>query len=312
MKEDCIECSPFLIFENSICVTECSIGYYFNITLNKCDICYLSCLSCFGESSINCLECNNLLGYFLNLGTCQLILCNEGEFYNYNGIIGECALCHPLCKTCSGLLSSNCRSCFPGKMLTSGACLTCEEVDQKLVTTKDEKRRTIYCSEKCGDGFNMGIKACDDGNIINGDGCDVECKIEEGYLCAGGTLTSPDICRDIIRPTFKLLLVDPLTHRLLAQFDKPVRRNLSTVDFKDAINIEIEGPLNNYSFDFNVTNYLTSQISPFIQNLIANSAANETDSENIFFTQLSINLHLFCSLIGEEVIYIYILLIITI
>lgn len=40
---------------------------------------------------------------------------------------------------------------------------------------------------------------CDDGNLLNGDGCNSECEIEDGFEChkqAGG----PDVCRDIIPP----------------------------------------------------------------------------------------------------------------
>lgn len=45
----------------------------------------------------------------------------------------------------------------------------------------------------------MGILECDDGNLIDGDGCDSYCRIEEGYECHrenGGT----DVCRDVIAP----------------------------------------------------------------------------------------------------------------
>lgn len=48
--------------------------------------------------------------------------------------------------------------------------------------------------EDCGDGLNMGINECDDGNLINGDGCSSECRIEAGFECekqANGT----DKCR---------------------------------------------------------------------------------------------------------------------
>lgn len=60
------------------------------------------------------------------------------------------------------------------------------------------------CDEVCGDGFNMGIKACDDGNTESGgilftltilDGCSAKCTIETGANCTGGSLTSPDICK---------------------------------------------------------------------------------------------------------------------
>lgn len=39
------------------------------------------------------------------------------------------------------------------------------------------------CSEICGDGFNFGINECDDGNVINGDGCNSECVVEDRWKC---------------------------------------------------------------------------------------------------------------------------------
>jgi cysteine-rich repeat protein len=37
---------------------------------------------------------------------------------------------------------------------------------------------------------------CDDGNQINGDGCDVCCNREIGWACTGGSLTSDDTCTE--------------------------------------------------------------------------------------------------------------------
>ena len=61
------------------------------------------------------------------------------------------------------------------------------------------------CDEVCGDGFNMGIKSCDDGNTASGgkifqiiyslDGCSSKCTIETGANCTGGSPTSADVCK---------------------------------------------------------------------------------------------------------------------
>ena len=43
------------------------------------------------------------------------------------------------------------------------------------------------CMEKCGKGFRLSsIIQCDDGNLINGDGCNSDCKIEKDWKCKGG------------------------------------------------------------------------------------------------------------------------------
>ncbi|CAI2361589.1 unnamed protein product [Moneuplotes crassus] len=43
-----------------------------------------------------------------------------------------------------------------------------------------------FCADTCGDGIIQVPQTleCDDGNIINGDGCNSNCKIETGYVCS--------------------------------------------------------------------------------------------------------------------------------
>ena len=43
----------------------------------------------------------------------------------------------------------------------------------------------------CGNGILEATELCDDGNRVNGDGCDDNCRIEKDYVC---TLTSPSVC----------------------------------------------------------------------------------------------------------------------
>ena len=54
-----------------------------------------------------------------------------------------------------------------------------------------------HCWEVCGDGMNAGGLACDDNNLVDGDGCSKTCTIEVGYNCTGGSLVLPDTCREI-------------------------------------------------------------------------------------------------------------------
>ena len=52
------------------------------------------------------------------------------------------------------------------------------------------------CRISCGDGVRVPGEECDDGNIVNNDGCTNECMIEPGYICRGGNTTylSADRC----------------------------------------------------------------------------------------------------------------------
>jgi fibro-slime domain-containing protein len=63
------------------------------------------------------------------------------------------------------------------------------------------------CSSNCGDGLILPTDVdedCDDGNRKNGDGCDSNCKVEDGYDCAistdplPNTVTIPFVFRDFV------------------------------------------------------------------------------------------------------------------
>jgi cysteine-rich repeat protein len=41
--------------------------------------------------------------------------------------------------------------------------------------------------ELCGDGRKVGLEACDDGNIKDGDGCSHKCELETGWSCDSGS-----------------------------------------------------------------------------------------------------------------------------
>ena len=53
------------------------------------------------------------------------------------------------------------------------------------------------CYEICGDGKDFGYYECDDGNLVNGDGCDDTCTIEPGFECYDGTSINKDTCYEI-------------------------------------------------------------------------------------------------------------------
>jgi len=53
---------------------------------------------------------------------------------------------------------------------------------------------------RCGDETVDPGEQCDDGNTANGDGCSSECKVEDGFVCTGGDIETPDACRNVISP----------------------------------------------------------------------------------------------------------------
>lgn len=73
--------------------------------------------------------------------------------------------------------------------------------------------------EICGDGKNMGENECDDGNLIDGDGCSSSCRIETGYTCYK-VENSSDVCLDTVGPIAYLSLKNK--NLLLISFNEPV------------------------------------------------------------------------------------------
>ena len=285
---------PPLVFEESLCISECSAGYCLDERKERCITCDISCSTCFGRRSNNCLTCNIEESMFLIGSSCIQIKCVEGEYFDSEELI--CKGCNGRCKGCIGGESTDCVGCAEGKQLNRGECVKCEEANPKLITLN--LQRGTYCSEICGDGYNMDILQCDDGNQIDGDGCDQYCRVEEGYLCNSGSSTSPDICSPTTSPTFTLNLISSINNNLLIQFDRPLITK--DIQIKDLIQLRITGPLSNYSFDYNATKYLVkSQISQHTLNLLKNSPHTITP----FFNQIIIRLQLYCSLTGSEEVY---------
>ena len=43
----------------------------------------------------------------------------------------------------------------------------------------------------------MDAEFCDDGNTVNGDGCDSTCYLEVGFECSGGNHYTRDFCSEV-------------------------------------------------------------------------------------------------------------------
>jgi len=67
-------------------------------------------------------------------------------------------------------------------------------------TGGEERSSADTCSATCGDGVRSHYaEECDDGNLVDGDGCSSGCEVEEGWTCVGGwceTGTCSPVCGD--------------------------------------------------------------------------------------------------------------------
>ena len=209
------------------------------MSINTCLSCHASCLTCNGPTQNNCTSCS--VGQSLSESICVVIICNRGEYYNKKR--RACDKCNILCKECNNS-PKECIDCPEGRALNIDKCVECSEADPRLAAPQEIGPRGM-CGEVCGDGFNMGINQCDDGNTVSGDGCDNKCNVETGFRCAGGGFTASDYCRYIISPTFSLSWGGNLT--LILIFDHPLHI-LNGALIQNIVSLLIQGPKEEYIF----------------------------------------------------------------
>uniref|UniRef100_A0AAR2IV67 P/Homo B domain-containing protein n=1 Tax=Pygocentrus nattereri TaxID=42514 RepID=A0AAR2IV67_PYGNA len=121
----CLSCGPKMKLDanNHMCVAMCPDGYYSDQDTRECVKCYVTCATCQGHHSTNCLTCK--AGHF-RLGNSCVENCPP-SFYG-NTTNGTCEVCDPSCAECSGSGNSHCLGCRDGYFLLAqkGICLhTC-------------------------------------------------------------------------------------------------------------------------------------------------------------------------------------------
>eukprot|EP00826_Nyctotherus_ovalis_P013548 TRINITY_DN13688_c0_g1_i2.p1 TRINITY_DN13688_c0_g1~~TRINITY_DN13688_c0_g1_i2.p1 ORF type:complete len:315 (-),score=23.71 TRINITY_DN13688_c0_g1_i2:476-1420(-) len=79
------------------------------------------------------------------------------------------------------------------------ACAQRVREDIKLQGMESARVMSVNSLEICGDGLNLGMHECDDGNLNDGDGCSRDCRIEQNYECYRRR-GEADVCRDVVPP----------------------------------------------------------------------------------------------------------------
>lgn len=109
-----------------------------------------------------------------------------------------------LCKCKVGVLAGKICTTMPGcttafRNSSGEFCLMCSFVKLFLLRNatcvcKDgfELRKGV-CVDECGDG-KIYTLPCDDGNLIDGDGCSSSCAVEPDYVCKDGSAATPSRC----------------------------------------------------------------------------------------------------------------------
>jgi len=278
----CKTCAPgnYLLFNSTQCSPACPDKFFGDQLTHICKPCFFTCKTCVGESSTECLKCDIENGYTKDsdaVGDCKLAVCPDG-FYSLLNLQSsriECLKCHESCAKCDRSDSpSYCLECkkplftVPNAIPGHYKCQKCEEYFAGTTTGPDGK-----CIEICGDGLNIGLLECDDGNLIDGDGCNSQCKIEDGFKCIRREKDS-DYCYDIVQPTATLHVLKE--NVLFIEFSENVLASFKTFsEFVSKIQLQIEGIEHDCYYSWSLHN---------------------TVSQNIKFTNLTIHVKLNCSL----------------
>ena len=71
---------------------------------------------------------------------------------------------------------------------------------------------------------------------MSGDGCSEDCKIEEGFECSGGSLTSPDYCVDATPLDFTMTVVPRNPYKFYLEFNKDLSQDsISLLDSAEGV-----------------------------------------------------------------------------
>jgi len=124
----------------------------------------------------------------------------EGEFYNHSDISVEVISTQEIAFWGYILNGGNYKTFEPNKVMNFplGENLLIVYGSNENGTGRDYVKFYVgsdYVSI-CGNGLLETHEECDDGNLINGDGCSSECLIEEEAVCGNGILEPGEECDD--------------------------------------------------------------------------------------------------------------------
>ncbi|KZV89047.1 growth factor receptor domain-containing protein [Exidia glandulosa HHB12029] len=194
------ECNPgWTNASNGTACAACAQGFFLTPDGN-CQACQLGCQSCQNGNGV-CTSCSSGLTVDANDNTkCTVSAnagakqCPDGSFLNGD----SCAVCSPLCKTCTGAGSGACLVCAQGTYKLAGACVPVDSngvCSGSALVANNNKNLCDACPSRCA---SCGIPGFNVASTID----QVQCSkcLPGSYLtdgkcvdaCPAGTLVSPD------------------------------------------------------------------------------------------------------------------------
>lgn len=142
--------------------------------------------------------------------------CDDGNAKGGDGCSATCQIepgfqCSGTPSTCTPTVCGNGKQepgegCDDGNTVPYDGCSPTCQIEPKCGVYDAQGNPTSAvgaCKTVCGDGILLrGSEECDDGNVLDGDGCSHDCKIEKGWTCTSAyddpptSLTLPIVARD--------------------------------------------------------------------------------------------------------------------
>ena len=212
---------PYFQVATLLCFDVCPDGTYPNNTIYTCPPCNYTCLTCSAFNV--CTNCNLTTnryqngtacppnaGYFDNntaiavlcssvipqCGTCDsatnCLTCQTGYYVSGSTTCTLCNTSIPNCASCT--IPSQCSACIVGYAVGAGNtscviactdpnCNTCSPVSVCSLCNSGYHVSSGACVTQCGDNITAGTEQCDDGNNVDGDGCNADCTIGNNNNC---------------------------------------------------------------------------------------------------------------------------------
>ena len=167
LNTNCVACNSgkYLLQANNSCVTCVANGYYADIISGNCLQCDSRCKTCFGAFPTNCLSCNS--GKYLLHANNSCVSCNVNGYFA-DIMTGHCQQCDSSCKTCSGILPTNCLSCNSGKYLLqlNNTCVSCNVDGYYADTVTGNCMQCDSFCKTCSGPLSTNCLSCSSGTYL--------------------------------------------------------------------------------------------------------------------------------------------------
>ncbi|EAR85854.2 transmembrane protein, putative (macronuclear) [Tetrahymena thermophila SB210] len=248
---------------NNLYCNTCLKGFFINQSTQKCSSCDPQCQQCNGPSLQNCTGCQSGLILFNS----QCITSCPNNFY-LDSQTNLCQRCtDPNCMICNQ--SNQCSQCQDSNQYLvdfqscSSSCPSSHQNWSKNKTDSTGQQIQInycylmncqigyqqqqdQCVEKCGDGLLFYLP-CDDGNNLDGDGCNSTCQIEDYFSCVYSSKEIKSICT--LNFSYQIQFND--------QNQVKIIQNTQLTNYQEAYQVQIAGlksSLYTYNISPNSTN----------------------------------------------------------